>query len=236
MNAVAVIPARGGSQRIPRKNIKPFHGRPMIAWSIRCALASGLFDAVVVSTDDDEIAAVAKAEGAEVPFVRPAALADAFTGTAAVMRHALERLSAQGRDYDLACCLYATAPLLSVDDLRRGHEVLSVAPGKSYAFSVCGFGFPVQRALGLDEEGALTPLYPEYREVRSQDLPPAFQDAGQFYWGRSAAWQRGDVLFSPSSLPVMLPRHRVQDIDTEEDWQRAEWLFAALIASGELRP
>ncbi|MDR9750353.1 pseudaminic acid cytidylyltransferase [Pseudomonas sp. SZMC_28357] len=230
MSAVAIIPARGGSKRIPRKNLLPFDGVPMIARSIRTALASGLFERVVVSTDDREIADLALAEGAEVPFMRPAALADDFTGTAAVMVHALGELPA----FDFACCIYATAPLLQARYLSEGLDLLTQHPDKSFAFSVASFGFPVQRALTLDEEGALTSLYPEFRQTRSQDLPEAFQDAGQFYWGRRDAWLRGDLLFSPASLPVILPRHLVQDIDTREDWKRAEYLYAALRAGGEL--
>ncbi|MVV51317.1 pseudaminic acid cytidylyltransferase [Pseudomonas sp. PB120] len=231
MSSVAIIPARGGSKRIPRKNLKPFDGVPMIVRSIRTALDSALFDQVIVSTDDEEIADVARAHGAQVPFMRPAALADDFTGTAAVVVHALQQLPA----FDFACCIYATAPLLQARYLRQGQELLVQHPHKSFAFSVAGFGFPVQRALVLDEEGALTSLYPEFRQTRSQDLPEAFQDAGQFYWGRSDAWLRGDALFSTASLPVILPRHLVQDIDTAEDWKRAEYLYAALKAGGEVQ-
>ncbi|KAE9645759.1 pseudaminic acid cytidylyltransferase [Pseudomonas sp. PB106] len=231
MSCVAIIPARGGSKRIPRKNLLPFDGVPMIVRSIRTVLDSGLFDQVVVSTDDAETAEVALAHGAQVPFMRPAALADDFTGTAAVIEHALQQLSA----FDYACCVYATAPLLQVRYLREGFELLERHSDKSFAFSVCDFGFPVQRALTLDGQGALTALYPEFRNTRSQDLPEAFQDAGQFYWGRSEAWLRGEVLYSPASLPVILPRHLVQDIDTPQDWKRAEYLYAALKASGELQ-
>ncbi|MBV7511365.1 pseudaminic acid cytidylyltransferase [Pseudomonas sp. PDM25] len=231
MSCVAIIPARGGSKRIPRKNLKPFDGVPMIVRSIRTALDCGLFDQVVVSTDDQEIADVARAHGAQVPFVRPVELADDFTGTAAVIVHALSQLPI----FDYVCCIYATAPLLQAKYLRQGHELLVQHPDKSFAFSVTGFGFPVQRALTLDEQGALTSLYPEFRNTRSQDLPEAYQDAGQFYWGRREAWLRGDVLFSPASLPVILPRYLVQDIDTLEDWKRAEYLYAALKAGGELQ-
>jgi N-acylneuraminate cytidylyltransferase len=231
LSHVAIIPARGGSKRIPRKNLMPFDGVPMIVRSIRMALDSGLFDQVVVSTDDEEIAELARAHGAQVPFLRPAALADDFTGTAAVIAHALQQLP----PFDYACCIYATAPLLQARYLRQGRELLEQHPQKSFAFSVCSFGFPVQRALTVDGQGALTALYPEFRNTRSQDLPEAFQDAGQFYWGRSDAWLRGDVLYSPASLPVILPRHLVQDIDTLEDWKRAEYLYAALKAGGELQ-
>ncbi|MFQ6558278.1 pseudaminic acid cytidylyltransferase [Pseudomonas sp. Lb2C1-1] len=233
MSAVAIIPARGGSKRIPRKNLKLFDGVPMIVRSIRTALASRLFDDVIVSTDDEEIAELAQVHGAQVPFMRPATLADDFTGTAAVIAHALGEL--HERSFDFACCIYATAPLLQARFLHQGLELLRKHPDKSFAFSVTGFGFPVQRALILDEQGALTPLYPQFRDTRSQDLPEAFQDAGQFYWGRREAWLRGDKLFSPSSLPLVLPRHLVQDIDTLEDWKRAEYLYAALKAGGELQ-
>jgi N-acylneuraminate cytidylyltransferase len=231
LSNVAIIPARGGSKRIPRKNLLPFDGVPMIVRSIRTALDSGLFEQVVVSTDDAEIADVARAHGAQVPFLRPADLADDFTGTAAVIVHALQQLPA----FDYACCVYATAPLLQARYLHQGLELLEQHPDRSFAFSVCSFGFPVQRALTLDGQGALTALYPEFRNTRSQDLPEAFQDAGQFYWGRSEAWLRGEVLYSPASLPVILPRHLVQDIDTLEDWKLAEYLYAALKAGGELQ-
>jgi pseudaminic acid cytidylyltransferase len=231
MTAVAIIPARGGSQRIPRKTIKLFNGEPMIAHSIRAALASGVFDQVIVSTDDEEIANVARAHGADVPFMRPAELADAFTGTAAVIQHAIGALN---DPFDYACCIYATAPLLQARYLCQGVQALEAAPEKSYAFSVCSFGFPVQRALLIGDDGSLSAMHPEFRSVRSQDLPVAYQDAGQFYWGRSDAWRRSDTVFSELSLPVILPRHLVQDIDSPEDWLRAEYLYAALKAGGEL--
>lgn len=231
MSAVAIIPARGGSQRIPRKNLKLFEGQPIIAWSIRAALACGLFDEVVVSTDDDEIADVARAYGALVPFRRPASLADHHTGTTAVVQHALRTLDMA---HELACCIYATAPLLQATDLQRGLAALQADAGKCFAFSVCSFAFPVQRALQLDGQGGVAPLYPEFSPMRSQDLTPAWHDAGQFYWGRREAWLQGLPMFAGHSLPITLPRHRVQDIDTPEDWRRAEYLFAALKAAGEL--
>lgn len=205
MTAVAIIPARGGSKRIPRKNLKLFNGEPMIVGSIRTALTSGLFDQVLVSTDDEEIAAVARAHGAQVPFLRPTELADDFTGTAAVIEHAVRALQEQGLFYDFACCLYATAPLLQVRYLREGLQLLEQHPDKSFAFSLCSFGFPVQRALTLDSDGALSALYPEYRNTRSQDLPAAYQDAGQFYWGRCDAWLGGIPLYSGQSVPVICP-------------------------------
>ena len=235
MTAIAIIPARGGSKRVPRKNIKAFHGRPMIAYSIQAALESGLFARVVVSTDDTEIAEVARSWGAEVPFLRPAELADDHAGTVEVIRHAVAALREQDEDFAYACCLYATAPFVTPADLARGLEILEGHPDKAYAFTVTDYASPVQRALRLRPDGGVESLYPEFYETRSQDLEPAFHDAGQFYWGRTQAWAQGAPLHAPHSLPVRLPRHRVQDIDTAEDWQRAELLYGALLTeSGRL--
>lgn len=236
MTKVAIIPARGGSKRIPRKNIRLFHGRPMMAYSIAAAKASGLFDRIVVSTDDAEIMALALDLGAEVPFTRPAELADDHTTTIAVIQHAVAALQAAGVPVEMACCIYATAPFVQAQYLRAGHTALSARTDKAYAFSVTSFPFPVQRAIRLDQDGCIDALYPEYRNTRSQDLEEAYHDAGQFYWGRAEAWLRGEVIFSPASLPVILPRYLVQDIDTAEDWQRAEYLYGALLAGGEIQP
>ena len=228
---LAIIPARGGSKRIPRKNIKPFCGKPMIAWSIEAALESGCFDRIIVSTDDEEIAEVARQYGAEVPFMRPLELSDDHTGTIPVIRHAIETINSQGRAVEQACCLYATAPFIRAEDLRRGLEILQ-GSGGDYAFSVTSYAFPIQRAIRLTPEGRVEMFNPEHFSTRSQDLEEAYHDAGQFYWGRADAWLQGKMIFSPASLPVMLPRHRVQDIDTPEDWVRAEWLFKAMQAQG----
>lgn len=225
---LAVIPARGGSKRIPRKNIREFCGRPIIAWSIEAALRSGCFDRVVVSTDDEQIAAAACACGAEVPFLRPAALADDHAGTLAVMRHAVETLAVD-QQAGLVCCIYATAPFLRAEDLRRGLETLEQS-GADYAFSVTSFAFPIQRALRLTPRGRVEMFDPAQFATRSQDLEEAWHDAGQFYWGRAAAWLDEAPLFGHGAAPVILPRHRVQDIDTPEDWLRAEWLFRAMQA------
>jgi N-acylneuraminate cytidylyltransferase len=224
---LAVIPARGGSQRIPRKNIRDFCGQPIIAYSIEAALDSGLFDRVMVSTDDEEIAAVARAFGAEAPFIRPASLADDHTGTSAVVRHAIAWQQEQGKPVDYACCIYATAPFIQVRYLREGFEKL-VASGRSYVFSVTSFAFPIQRAIRLNPLGEVEALFPEHVFSRSQDLEEAYHDAGQFYWGRAQAFLEEVVAFSPASLPVILPRHLVQDIDTLEDWRRAELMYQAL--------
>lgn len=228
MSCVAIIPARGGSKRIPRKNIKLFHGQPIIAYSIRAALQAGVFERVVVSTDDEEIAEVARRLGAEVPFVRPAALADDFAGTVPVIQHALAELAAVGYQPEFACCVYATAPFVEAASLRRGLDILKSREDKAFAFSITSYGFPVQRAIRLDADDCIESLYPQYYETRSQDLEPVYHDAGQFYWGRNAAWATGQPLFAAHSLPVILPRHLVQDIDTPEDWQRAELMYASL--------
>lgn len=225
---LAVIPARGGSKRIPRKNIKPFCGKPMIAWSIEAALASGCFDKVIVSTDDDEIAEVARQYGAEVPFMRPAELADDYAGTLPVICQAVQAMQALGMKVGQVCCIYATAPFVTPADLRRGFEMLS-EEGASYAFAATSFGFPIQRAIKLDDHGRVSMFNPEYYSTRSQDLEEAFHDAGQFYWGTTQAWLAQSPIFSPSSLAVLLPRHRVQDIDTPEDWLRAELLFKVVM-------
>lgn len=229
---LAIIPARGGSKRIPRKNVKLFCEKPMIAWSIEAALQSGCFDQVIVSTDDEEIAEVARCYGATVPFMRPAELSDDHTGTIPVIRHGIEWFYAQGQPVEHTCCLYATAPFVSPEDIRRGFATLAEV-GCDYAFSVTSYAFPIQRAIRLNAEGRVEMLNTEHFNTRSQDLEEAYHDAGQFYWGRSDAWLQGRMIFNPGSIPVVLPRHRVQDIDTPEDWVRAEWLFKAMRAETE---
>jgi len=225
---LAVIPARGGSKRIPRKNIRPFLGKPMIGWSIEVALKSGCFDRVIVSTDDEEIATVAREFGAETPFTRPGELADDQSGTTPVVQHAVQWAKKLDRSVDQVCCLYATAPFVRAEDIIKGLEQLE-SSGADFAFSVTSFPFPVQRALRL-KAGRVHMFYPEHFETRSQDLEEAWHDAGQFYWGKAEAWLEAPVIFSPRSTMVILPRHRVQDIDTEEDWLRAEWMMKSLRA------
>jgi N-acylneuraminate cytidylyltransferase len=231
---LAVIPARGGSKRIPRKNIRAFCGKPIIAWSIEAARSSSCFDKIVVSTDDEEIARVAEAFGASVPFRRPASLADDQTGTIPVVRHAVEWAMSGGYEPREVCCIYATAPFLEPYDLRRGLDVL-LTQDCSYAFSVTSYAFPIQRALRRTAQGRVRMFEPSHFSTRSQDLEEAWHDAGQFYWGRSSAWLREEMMFSEAAAPVPMPRHRVQDIDTLEDWTRAEWLFRAWQAEGEAR-
>lgn len=225
---LAVIPARGGSKRIPRKNLKPFCGRPIIAYSIGAALDSGLFDHVIVSTDDPEIAEVSRRFGAETPFVRPPELADDHATTIEVIRHAITASEeALGREVGIACCLYATAPFVDPRSLAAGFEALIAAPTAAFAVPLTTFAFPIHRAVVVREDGTIAMLWPEHQKTRSQDLPEAYHDAGQFYWGRRPGFFRHDGFFGPHAVPVLLPRKRVQDIDTEEDWAFAERLFRA---------
>jgi pseudaminic acid cytidylyltransferase len=226
---LAVLPARGGSKRIPRKNIKPFGGLPMVAWSIKAALQSQCFDRIIVSTDDAEIAQLAQAHGAEVPFMRPPELSDDHTGTIPVIAHAINWQNTRGKQAKEVCCIYATAPFVQAADLQCGLQTL-LATGAEYAVSVTSYAFPIQRAVRITPDQRLEMFQPEHFGTRSQDLPEAWHDAGQFYWGKAQAWLQGTPLFSQQAAPVPLPRHRVQDIDTAEDWERAEWLFKAMLA------
>lgn len=228
--SLAVIPARGGSKRIPRKNIRDFCGRPMIAWSIEAARQSGCFERIVVSTDDAEIAEVAREAGAETPFLRPASLADDHTGTMAVVRHAIGALADQGYRPAHVCCIYPTAPLLEPATLASAYETL-LGSTATFAFGVASFGHPVQRALKLSADGLLSMFSPSEAMTRSQDLEPAFHDAGQFCWGTTAAFVDGHSPMLRTSIGIVLSRKRVVDIDTPDDWELAETLFAAVAAT-----
>lgn len=225
---VAIIPARGGSKRIPHKNIRDFCGKPMLAWSILAAQDSGCIDRIIVSTDDHEIAKVARQYDAEVPFMRPANLADDYTGTTAVVQDAVQWLVANGQEVDETCCLYATAPFVTGEYLRQGLELLQTWKAE-FAFSVTTYEFPIERALKLTAHKRVAMRYPQYAETRSQDLEEAYHDAGQFYWGAKEAWLQAKAIFAAHSVPIILPRYRVQDIDTLEDWERAVYMFEALM-------
>lgn len=224
---VAIIPARGGSKRIPRKNIRPFLGRPMISYPLKVALDSGLFDRVIVSTDDSEVAAIARDHGAETPFVRPPELSDDHTGTAAVVVHALQALAEAGFVADQACCLYATTPLVMAEDLQGALALMERSDAR-YAFAAGRFSFPIQRAVKLDGAQRISSMFPEFISSRSQDLEPAYHDAGQFCWGSASAFIGNEPIFSSQTVAYVLPDHRVQDIDTLEDWTRAELLYRML--------
>ena len=228
MRPVVVIPARGGSKRIPRKNIREFHGKPMIAWSIEHARAIGFEARVVVSTDDEEIADVARASGAEVPFVRPKQLADDYATTVDLMAHAIPLLVAT-EDEDLpVCCLYATAPFSGPDLLERGLAILN-STHCDYAVPVVRYGYPIQRAL-RDIGGRLTMREPQHMTTRSQDLEPCYHDAGQFYWARAKTWREKKPIFE-NAAPIVMASNRSVDIDTPEDWEIAERLFASQTAT-----
>lgn len=222
---LAVIPARGGSKRIPRKNIRQFSGKPMIVWSIDAARASGMFDRIVVSTDDDEIAGVAKSAGAEVPFMRPAALSDDHTPTVPVIAHAIDTCEKFGWRIDLVCCIYPGAPFIEVDDLRGALAMLQTTSA-DYCFPVTEFPSPVQKALKRTENGRMMPFYPQHELTRTQDLEPAYHDAGQFYWGTKRAWLTNPRIHS-DGIGYVIPNWRVVDIDTLDDWQRAEKIFGS---------
>lgn len=195
-----------------------------MAWSIGAAQASGCFDRIIVSTDDEEIASVARQTGAEVPFVRPPELADDSTGTIAVMKHAVEWCAQNGPLPDPVCCIYATAPFVRPADLRVGLDILQ-REGCEYVFTATEYAAPIQRALRISPAGRVSMFNPEHFTTRSQDLEPAYHDAAQFYWGRASAWIAGHPIFSPAAVALLLPKYRVQDIDTPDDWTCAERIF-----------
>ncbi len=229
--SVAIIPARGGSKRIPRKNIKDFYGKPLIAYSIQAALASKLFNKVIVTTDDEEIANIAREYGAEVPFIRPKGLSDDFTGTGDVIAHTLEWLKEKKETFEYACTIYATAPLLQSKYLIEGFERLRDSDAIN-TFSATSMPFPIQRTFKVDDKGRCEMFTPEHYMTRSQDLEEAYQDAGQFYWTKTD--QTSDkIMFSIDSIPIILPRHLVQDIDTLEDWERAEIMYKVIQESSK---
>lgn len=223
---LAIIPARGGSKRIPRKNIRVFAGKPMIAYAIGAARACGLFDHVVVTTDDDEISEIARAHGAETPFTRPPELADDHTPTVPVIAHAIDACARIGWAADEVCCIYPGVPLIDPEDIARAHRLLQ-AGGAAYAFAVASFPTAIQRALRRGAHGRVSPFNPEFVSVRTQDLEPAYYDAGQFYWARAEAWLQG-LNIHANGAGIVLPEWRVVDIDTPADWERAEAMFAAL--------
>ena len=225
---VAIIPARGGSKRIPGKNIRPFLGKPIISRSIETALQSGIFDRVIVSTDSDRIAEVAEASGAEVPFRRPEELADDITPTAPVVQHAVAWLNSHGVEPEYVCCIYPTAPFMRISDLKVGYDLIRER-GVGSVFTVTSFAFPIFRSLKLAESGAVEMFWPEHEVTRSQDLPDAYHDAGQFYWLEVERLMSEGRLYTTDALPLILPRYLVQDLDTLEDWDTAQHMYRAII-------
>ncbi len=223
---VAIIPARGGSKRIPRKNIREFAGKPMIAHAILLAIASELFDKVIVSTDDLEIAGVSRKWGAELPFIRPDELADDYTPTVPVVAHAIENCQVPADAIQAVCCIYPCVPMLRVEVLQTAMTIL--AENKlDYVFPVVAFPSAIQRALRLLPDGRVSPLYGSNENARTQDLERAFYDAGQFYWGNPSAWLSGKPIHS-HGYGIEIPAWRVVDIDTPDDWLRAELMYKVL--------
>lgn len=220
---LAIIPARAGSKRIPRKNIKYFAGKPAIAYSIEAAIQSKLFDDVIVTTDDQEITAIAQQYGATVPFIRPANLCDDFVTTAPIIQHAAKWYAEHQQQPSNICCIYATAPFIKIQDISEAYQkLLTIDQGGVLPLTT--FEFPIQRSHKLDESGHPTPFYPECMPMRSQDLEEAYHDVGQFYWWSYKALFEG----VKERLSIILPRHRVQDLDTLEDWKRAELMYQAM--------
>jgi pseudaminic acid cytidylyltransferase len=221
---LAVIPARGGSKRIPKKNIKQFCGKPIVCWSIEAARSSGCFDKVIVSTDDETIAEISQEAGAYVPFARPAELSDDHTSTGAVVSHCIRWALKESENIDFVCCIYATAPFVTPDLLRLALSRLEVS-GKSYCFPVTRYSHPIQRALKINSDNELSMIDPSMIAVRTQDLEETYHDVGQFYWGTSKAWLSGEPILGGRSVPIVLSNHEVKDIDHIDDWKHAEEYF-----------
>ena len=230
---IAIIPARGGSKRIPDKNIKLFSGKPIISYSIEAAKISGLFEKIIVSTDSQKIAHTAKRYGAEVPFMRPQDLSDDFTPTAPVLLHALKWMAENDTPPNYVCCIYTTAPFVQPDYIKKGLELM-IRKRASSVFSVTTFPFSIFRALNISEAGCLKMFWPEHELARSNDLPEAYHDAGQFYWLDSKKFLKTKKIYTGDALPVILPRGLVQDIDTPEDWESAEAMYEVAKKKGLL--
>jgi pseudaminic acid cytidylyltransferase len=230
-NAVAIIPARGGSKRIPRKNIRNFLGNPIIKYSIDIAIQSGLFDEIMVSTDDFEIAKISRKFGAQVPFMRSARTSDDTATTAEVLREVLLEYQSRGRVFENACCIYPTAPLMSADRLKQGYNLLREYQAES-VIPVVRYSYPIQRALKIEKE-MLTMIWPENVNTRSQDLMQTYHDAGQFCWFKVENFIMSQQLFNKRTVPLVIPESEVQDIDTIEDWQIAEMKYSLLKKKGK---
>ncbi len=226
MNKIAIIPARGGSKRIPRKNIKPFLGKPIIARSIELALQSGIFSEVMVSTDDEEIAHISREYGAQVPFLRSPANSDDHATTVSVLLEVLQRYKEAGSSFSYGCCIYPTAPLLDIKNLKEAFNKLQEEECNT-VFPVVKYSYPIWRSLKI-EEGLASMFWPEYQQSRSQDLPPAFHDAGQFYWFQVDKLLYNKALFTDNSGVIVLDELQVQDIDSPSDWQLAELKYQLL--------
>lgn len=233
MTNIAIITARGGSKRIPRKNIRDFLGKPIIAYSIEAAISSRLFSDVMVSTDDIEIAAIAKQYGASIPFMRSTQNSDDYAGTDDVIEEVLFQLKENGKEYDNACCIYPASPFINVNSLQCGYDLLT---GNNYdtVFPVCAYSYPVLRSLSMNADGKVAMNWPENLHKRSQDLPAIYHDAGQFYWLKIAEFLRTKKLFTDNTGAIVLNELQVQDIDNETDWKLAELKYLLLTKKEQL--
>lgn len=221
---LAVIPARGGSKRIPRKNVRNFAGKPIITYSIQAAVESGCFAEVMVSTDDKEIAQISEQYGAKIPFFRSEQNSDDYSTIADVIVEVLESYEKIGTKFEYFCCLLPTAPFVTAKRLKEGLALIQ-SSGADSVVPVTRFGYPIQRALKIEKDGALKMFWPENYPKRSQDLEPSFHDVGQFYWGKADVLKQTLRLFTENSRPLIIPESEVQDIDSEEDWKIAELKF-----------
>ena len=227
MNNLAIIPARGGSKRIPRKNIKNFLGKPIIAYSIEAALKSGLFSEIMVSTDDKEIAEVAQLYGADVPFMRTEKNADDFATTNDVIFEVLEKYEFEGKSFLNSCCIYPTAPFVTADRLKKGFEILT-NENRNSIFPIVEFAYPIWRAVRKENDGKVNLVWPEYLNSRSQDLDKVYHDAGQWYWFKNQAFQKEKKIFTENTTSILLNPMEVQDIDYLSDWNIAELKYEYL--------
>lgn len=233
LRSLAIIPARGGSKRIERKNVKDFAGKPIIAYSIGAAIDSGCFDTVMVSTDDAEIAEAAAGYGAEIPFMRSAGNSDDHATTADVIREVIGRYREEGIEFDVVCCIYATAPFITAERLRRGAAIIETGRAQG-AFTCVAYSYPTQRCLVCGADGRIRMKFPEYAAARSQDLEPTYHDAGQFYFSTVKAFEESGSLWGPDTVPIILPELEVQDLDTPTDWLLAEMKYNLLALPGRI--
>lgn len=226
MSSLCIIPARGGSKRIPRKNIKPFMGKPIIAYSIEAAMNSGVFDEVMVSTDDEEIAGVARQYGAAVPFLRSAETSNDYATTVDVLLEVINKYKEQGKDFDTICCLYSTAPFVTSDRLKEASSQINDAIDA--CFTIVQYSYPIQRSLRINEVNCVEMKFPEHLKSRTQDLEKVYHDAGQFYFVKTDALVKENTVWCKRTAPLILSELEVQDLDTLTDWQLAEMKYQLL--------
>ena len=230
MSSICIITARGGSKRIPRKNVREFCGKPMLAYSVDAALQSGIFDDVMVSTDDEEIAEVAKSYGAEVPFMRSAAMSNDYATTVDVLSEVLSEYEKRGAEFDTMCCLYPTAPFVRASELKEAAAIIRA--GATSVIPVTSFDFPPLRGFRVGGDGSLEYAFPEYARVRSQDLPEMVHDCGRFYFAKTSSFRERRSFITDKTRLLRIPRKLVQDIDTPEDWEMAEQKYQAMTREG----